>query len=393
MGQRLLIVSTLDYSQPFGAFTRPFYLGQYLVKNFDVFHVGLNCSEINYAPSISVNSRSLIKYTKVIMECIEEFQPDIIYAQETLPSIAALIAFTLRRPNKCSLFFDFHTFSAFEYWSRLSSVVNPFKEFIQLVKTYIAQGILVFSNHPIIAAGNPIIKLVSQWYRKEIKNIYSVGNGVAEDLLNTNLSQIADPYQSLRPAKIVAVVAPKTYQFPSNDMSVLMTIEVAKYLEKYSQDIQFIVIGREADTIKESLSSNIKFVGFLPERKDFIAHIKHADIGLLPFPKQAVAGGARNKALDYFASNKLVISTAEGLRGLEEFRHLEHVLITGYSVEEVADVVLDAALNLDKYQPLVKASHQLILENYSWNAKAKSVAQVLMLPVGNNQTNNTKINK
>lgn len=51
MGKRLLIVSTLDSSQPFGAFTRPFYLGQYLTEYFDVFQLGLDCSSVNYAPS------------------------------------------------------------------------------------------------------------------------------------------------------------------------------------------------------------------------------------------------------------------------------------------------------------------------------------------------------
>ncbi|MHC5821943.1 MAG: glycosyltransferase, partial [Nostoc sp.] len=184
--------------------------------------------------------------------------------------------------------------------------------------------------------------------------------------------------QAFRPAKIVVLIAPKTFQFPTNDMSVSMTIEVAKYLQTHQDKVHFVVIGRDSSDILEPIPSNISFLGFLPKREDFVAHLKYADIALLPFSKQAVAGGARNKALDYFASRKLVVSTPEGLRGLEEFRHLEHLLVTGYSSKEVAKTVLDAASNLDKYQSLVDTAYTLITQKYSWNARAKNIAEILM---------------
>ncbi|MBA3923569.1 MAG: hypothetical protein H0X31_18495, partial [Nostocaceae cyanobacterium] len=78
-----------------------------------------------------------------------------------------------------------------------------------------------------------------------------------------------------------------------------------------------------------------------------------------------------------FASRKLVISTPEGLRGLEEFRHLEHLLVAGYNSEEFANIVLEAVSNMDKYQPLVDTAFTLIKEKYSWNARAHNIAEVL----------------
>lgn len=174
------------------------------------------------------------------------------------------------------------------------------------------------------------------------------------------------------------LIAPKTFQFPSNDMSVSMTIQIAKHIENHQEKIHFVVIGRDNSDISEPIPSNISFLGFLPKREDFVKHVKYADIALLPFSKQAVAGGARNKALDYFASRKLVVSTPEGLRGLKEFRHLEHLLVTGYSTEEVANTLLDAASNLDKYQSIVDTAYTLITEKYSWNARAQNIAQILM---------------
>jgi glycosyltransferase involved in cell wall biosynthesis len=378
MNKRLLLVSTLDSNQPFGAFTRPFYLGQYLTEYFDVRQLGLNCATVDYAPSVSVGSRSLTSYIKAIQKSIDEFQPDVVYAQETLPGLAALISLTIKKRKNCSLALDFHTFSAYEYWSRLFSVANPLNEFIQLIKTYLAQGVLIFSGSPIIAAGESTPKLVKQWYGYNPNNIHCIGNGVTEDFLNLEASIIPDPFAKLRPAKIVVLVAPKTFQFPSNDMSVSMAIDVAKHLENHGDKVQFVIIGRDGKDIQQPLPTNIHFLGFLPSRQDFINHLHHADIGFLPFPKQAVAGGARNKTLDYFASKKLVISTPEGMRGLDEFQHLKHLLVSGYAIEDVANLVLDAALNLDKYQPLADAAHALIREKYSWSAKANHVASVLM---------------
>ena len=377
MSKRLLIVSTLDSSQPFGAFTRPFYLGQYLTEHFEIFQLGLDCSSVNYSPSVSIGSRSIKSYIQTVQKCIDEFRPDIVYAQETLPGLATLISLMLRKQKSYRLVLDFHTFSAYEYWTRLPSVANPFKELLQCIKTYIAQGILVFSGSPIIAAGDSTPKLISQWYGKTPQQIHCIGNGVTEDLVNTQSFTGKDPYQALRPAKIALLVAPKTFQFPSNDMSVAMTIEVAKHLESHAEKVHFVVIGRDECDVSEPIPRNMSFLGFLPKREDFIGHLKYADIALLPFSKQAVAGGARNKALDYFASRKLVISTPEGLRGLEEFRHLEHLLVAGYNSEEFANIVLEAVSNMDKYQPLVDTAFTLIKEKYSWNARAHNIAEVL----------------
>ena len=378
MTKRLLIVSTLDSNEPFGAFTRPFYLGMYLSEHFQVCQLGLDCSAVDYAESVSLKKRSLTGYIRAIEKCIAEFDPDLVYAQETLPGLAAWIVFIFKKQKKCRLVFDFHTLSAFEYATRLNSADNRFNEFKQLIKTYIAQGVLINASKPIIAASQSIIDSIAKWYKKTPQQIYCVSNGVANDLLNvSNLSE-ADPYKQIRPAKIVIAIAPKTFSFPTNDMSVSLTLQIARYIESCQQNIHLVVIGRDAENTEPTIMpSNITFTGYLPERQDFLAHLVHADVGLLPFSKEAVAGGARNKALDCLACRNLVVSTPEGLRGLEEFRDRQHLLVSGYSVEEIGDTVIDACQNLASYQPLIKAAYKLIQKKYSWQAMAEKVADIL----------------
>ena len=378
MTKRLLIVSTLDSNEPFGAFTRPFYLGMYLSQHFQVCQLGLDCSAVDYAESVSLNKRSLTGYIKAIEKYIAEFDPDLVYAQETLPGLAAWVVFTFKKTKKCRLVFDFHTLSAFEYATRLNSADNRLNEFKQLVKTYIAQGILINANKPIVAASQSIIDLIPKWYKTLPRQIYCVSNGVANDLLDVSSLPSVDPYAQIRPAKIVIAIAPKTFSFPTNDMSVSLTLQVAKYIESCQQNIHLVVIGRDAEGIDPTtLPSNVTFTGYLPQRSDFVAHLLHADVGLLPFSKEAVAGGARNKALDFLACQNIVVSTPEGLRGLEEFRDRQHLLVSGYSVEEIGDTVIDACQNLRSYQSLINEAYKLIQKKYSWNAMAAKVAGIL----------------
>jgi glycosyltransferase involved in cell wall biosynthesis len=361
----------MDSKQPFGAFTRPFYLGMYLAKWFEVCQVGVDCSAVHYCDAISIADRGLRSYIKTLKTAIAQFQPDVIYAQETLPGIAALIAAGNRQ-----VVFDFHTLSAFEYWSRISTASNRLRELKQFIKTYIAQGCLIAANKLIIAASRDTIEMVPKWYRYK-PAMQFVGNGVPEDLIHAPISALRDPYQALRPKQIVVTVAPKAvgYEFPSNDMSVEMTIEIAECLQ--DKPVHFVVIGRDRASVQRSVPSNVTFTGFLPSREEFVAHVAQADIGLLPFPKEAVAGGARNKALDYLACKTLVVSTPEGLRGLDEFQHQKHLLMTGYDSSEVAKVILEACANRDRYTPLVDASHRFVQSHYSWAAMAERVGALL----------------
>ncbi|NEP19043.1 MAG: glycosyltransferase family 4 protein [Leptolyngbya sp. SIO4C1] len=375
MTMRLLIVSTLDSKEPFGAFTRPFYLGLYLSKQFDVCQLGLDCSAVHYGKAVSVGSRGLGAYLRALRQCVADFQPDIIYAQETLPGVAALLASKLGFAQRPALVFDFHTLSAFEYWTRLPAAPNRLQALKQLTKTYVAQGSLVLSGRPIIAAGTPVAEGIAAWYGVSHPRVHSVGNGVPEDLLT--FAGADDPYQRLRPAKVAAVIAPKTFQFPSNDMSVDMTVAIAKRLAAHKETIQFVVIGRDADNLSEPLPDNLSFAGFLPSRRDFLAHLHHADVGLLPFPKAAVAGGARNKALDYLACQKLVISTPEGMRGLEAFEPGQHLLVSADSAEAMAETLLATCQNFEDYRPLAETAFQLVKREYSWQAMAEKVAVIL----------------
>ena len=372
---RLLIASTLDSRQPFGPFTRPFYLGMYLTRQFEVCQLGLDCSAVDYTKAVSIGQRGLKPYRKALQHCIEDFRPDIIYAQETLPSFAALTASNPAH-RKIPLTFDFHTLSAFEYWTQFPSAPNKLWQLRHIAKTYLAQGSLIYSKHPIISAGQATVDLIPKIYPFSPSPLHSIGNGVTEDLIALSQASYPDPFISLRPHKIVAVIAPKAsdYEFPSNDMSVEMTLEVAQQLEG-KQPIHFVIIGRDSTSSAKTIPSNVTFTGFLPTRAAFLAHLAHIDIGLLPFPKVAVAGGARNKALDYFACKKLVISTSEGLRGLESFQ--PYALVTQDTAQDIADTITTACLNSDRYQPLTNAAHQLIQHNHSWMAMADQVATVL----------------
>ena len=176
----------------------------------------------------------------------------------------------------------------------------------------------------------------------------------------------------------MVAIAPKTFQFPSNDMSADMTVEIAKQLEDHAEEIHFVIVGRTAKDVQaQQIPKNLSFAGFLPSRQDFVTHLQQADIGLLPFPREAVAGGARNKALDYLACGNLVVSTPEGIRGLEDFHDRQHLLVAEDDVEAIAHTLLDACRNLSAYRHLRDTASQLVQREYSWKAMADRLASIL----------------
>ena len=115
---------------------------------------------------------------------------------------------------------------------------------------------------------------------------------------------------------------------------------------------------------------NLKYLGFVD---DLMAYIDHADVCLLPYPHEAVCGGARNKALDYFSRGRCVLSTEEGLRGLSDFKPGEHVFITGDTPAEYARDLHNLLKNHDPHRGVGENARRLVLADYNWETSASKV--------------------
>ncbi len=365
---RVLIVSNMDAAHPYGAWTRPYYIGQYLAEAHSVFQVGYNCAGVAYGNSISVGGKSIPAYIRAINRAIEEYCPDIIYAHETFPGIAASIASTGKPAGRFRLVLDFHAASAHEYLTMFNHYQNRFKALALFLKAYFPQRYLASRGQSIIAASPELKELVTRWYRVLDGNVHVIPNGTPPEYIE-QAAHPRNPY----PERIspVLVVAPKNMM--PNILSVRFVLEVAAMIEKVAAQsrLQIMIAGGGWQRSEVERSSNVKYLGFVEE---LLPYIDYADLCLLPFSEAAVCGGARNKALDFFARGKLVLSTSEGLRGLPDFRHQEHVLISSYDPRKFAADLVAAAEQSETYAKLGVKARMLIKQRYNWRCSANSVA-------------------
>ena len=84
---------------------------------------------------------------------------------------------------------------------------------------------------------------------------------------------------------------------------------------------------------------------------------------------EAVCGGARNKVLEFFARGKAVISTKEGMRGVENAKSGEHYL-HAETPKEFYDALLLLRDDLDLRLRLGRAA-RWIAKDYLWSSAAR----------------------
>jgi len=358
----------MDATHPYGAWTRPYYLGRALAQTNDVFQVGFDCSDVTYGPSISVHTKTIPAYIRAIRQAKAEFEPDIVYAHETFPGVAAWLSSKLKPDSDDShLVLDFHAASAHEYKTMFNHYDSRIRALLLFTKSYWPQRFIAVRGGPIITASQELKSLVSDWYHVSEKWIHVVPNGAPLEFLDQEMYPSSPYPEGIRTA---LAVAPNNMM--ANVLSVRFILQVAEALVHLSTDSRLKLVVAGGGWQKDQIENypNIVYLGFVD---DLLPYIDHADVCLLPFPRVAVCGGARNKALDYFARGKLVLSTVEGLRGLSCFKHSEQVLISSDDPMEFSRDLLTVANCRESYDHLGENACTLVRGKYTWQHSAAKV--------------------
>lgn len=368
---RILIVSNMNARHPYGAWTRPFYLGKALAQTQHVFQVGFDCSDVTYGPSISVRAKSIAAYMRAIRQANADFKAQVVYAHETFPGVSAYLWARRHRGYENShLVFDFHAASAHEYRTMRGYYENPVRPLLLFLKSFWPQRFIATSGRPIIAASEELRTLVAEWYRIPQSRIHVVPNGAP-------LAFLQEPKSSTSPypdgVTTALMIAPNN--MIANVLSVRFILQVAKVLAHApaSKYIQIAIAGGGWERDQLEQHPNVVYLGFVD---DLLPYIDHADVCLLPFPRDAVCGGARNKALDYSARGKLVLSTPEGLRGLPECRHNEHVFVSSDDPGQFARDLSAVTSDLAGYALLGENARLLVKTKYNWESSASKVLSI-----------------
>jgi glycosyltransferase involved in cell wall biosynthesis len=152
--------------------------------------------------------------------------------------------------------------------------------------------------------------------------------------------------------------------FPNIDAISTIRDQIAP---QFGNDVQFTVVG---GPIPEGMANikNVRFVGQVPEVKDFLAQ---ADVCIAPLRH---GSGTRIKILEYLAMGKPVVSTPIGCEGLE-VTNGEDIIIAETPSDQaraIASILDDDALA----KQLGRNGRRLVETKYDWRGYIPALRHV-----------------
>ncbi|HLP19727.1 MAG TPA: glycosyltransferase, partial [Chitinophagales bacterium] len=179
---------------------------------------------------------------------------------------------------------------------------------------------------------------------------------------------ITERHSTTNPEFICLATLPQD-GFPSNEMALEMLQQIAIETYKQNEQIKFYVVG--GGKMPVAKSPNIVYTGYVENLR---ATILQADICLMPFPPDAVCGGARNKFCDYIALGKAVVTTTEGLRGMEVLQDEVNCIVAEDVVTSAAKINALAG-NREKLRTIEQGVLQ-VKGYYNWEERARHVETI-----------------
>ncbi len=219
------------------------------------------------------------------------------------------------------------------------------------------------------AASAETAETISKWVPKERVSV--VPNGVDTSIfkkLPGKKSTIRKMCGLPVDGKIVVFTAPRS--FKSNVLALEFLFKAVPFMKRYANNTTFLILGGGPQI---SAPRGVIYKGYVD---DLNAYLNAADMAILPYPKNAICGGARTKALEYFAAGLPVLSTKEGLRGLDGIRKWDIVVCESDSPRQLAEKIENTLGKRNLLERLEERSLNLAKER-TWLSSAKILEKVL----------------
>lgn len=217
----------------------------------------------------------------------------------------------------------------------------------------------------IIAASHELRDFLLKEYHLDPAFCWTVPNGVPSSWLTRHHGggRWRERLEIVNGNMIVLHSAPAGFE--ANERSLELIEPLAKAGSLASQGICLVVSGRSR------APPGVRALGVV---RDYIDLVDAADVTVLPYPPQAVCGGARNKALEFLARGKAIVSTFEGMRGVDGAMPGVH-----YLHAESAGEFLDALCRLRSDSTLkarLGAAARSLAKGFQWSASAGELSRI-----------------
>jgi glycosyltransferase involved in cell wall biosynthesis len=380
-GLRVIMISMLDVRRFYGSTIRPFYLNKALSEmGMEILHFCLQPPHEGMKNtlfvSIPVGKSLVVKLFFGARSCVQawRFHPDVIYAHQRGPMrrIGRRLHRFLRKP----LVYDIH-----------SSVTEELEAYGNISEAGVEER---FEKLDLLAADKVIV--VSPDLRGFLATRFSVPDERLVLIPNgVNLSMFSQPQtdEQLKTIKgrlqipnmnrIVAFTCPRRSDpsidwFQGNDIALKWFFQVVELLESMTRDVTYLILGGGE---MFPAPPSVIYAGNV---EDLPSTLAVSDVCVLPYPPNAVSGGARNKAYEYFAAKKPVVSTTEGMRGISAVPGRDFLIAD--SPYDFARTILDVLLDKSLAARVGSNGFQVAKRN-DWAELGRTVFDVLSLVAAN----------
>jgi glycosyltransferase involved in cell wall biosynthesis len=358
---RVLIVSKLNARESYGGSNRAYHLGLHLAEKAVVAHVGPDTGAVGYGQTWSTGSRSVGALAAGVRAALRAFQPDVVFALETRANLACRLAGVGR--GAAPLVIGFDSSPAFEWATYLRAGSCPRAH---AATRYAAARAL----ERVVLSGRAAVVVVCAFLRDLItrrdgvahSRVHLVPNGAPPEFLSRPVSEPPSPYAPMGGSRVGLLIAPR--HFHSNVLAIRFAGEVARRVRQDAPGFRLVVVGggpAVADT------SQVHYAGFVA---DVVPYIDFADVCLLPYPADAVCGGARLKAMEYFARARPVLSTREGLRGIDDVTPDVEAVVVPAEIETFEGAMHALLREPERRVALGAAARRLVAHRYDWRTLA-----------------------
>ena len=349
----------------YGESTRPYYLSVNLLKQgHRILHLcehegvedGIEYIKVQTAAWEPSVIKRLIRFVSLSFK-VRAFAPDIIYVHQFNNARWALAT---RVMPKRKFVFDAHTCAYFEH----KNLGPEQHDLIARVKQ-LEEDICLKADY-IISASDETRQLLKDNYNLPEDKLFVVGNA-------TNMAPVTEAEKTATKSvtrNTFTCLATLPFDgFLSNELALAYLFEIAAIVQAKTDRIKFVVLGGGEKPVPPT--SNVVYAGYVPDlRKEILA----ADICLMPYPDNAVCGGARNKFCDFIALGKPVISSPEGMRGMQDLEAGKNCLVAVDKADYASQII--ALFESAEKVSAMETEVFKLKDHYNWKDRAAQVSRI-----------------
>lgn len=348
----------------YGESTRPYYLSINLLKQgHRILHLcdhegtegGIEYVKVNtwaWEPSVF---KRLLNFVYLFFK-VRTFNPDVIYMHQFNSARWALASKIMPRVK---FVFDAHTSVYFE-----AQTLSPEKE-ADIARAKISEGDICVKADYIISASEETRDILKTAYALDVNKLFVVGNA-------TNIVPVTEEEFSATKAPHAGFTCLATLPFDgflSNELALKYLFEIAAIVHEKAGHIRFIVLGGGEKPVPPT--PNIIYAGYVPDlRKEILT----ANICLMPYPENAVCGGARNKFCDFIALGKIVISSPEGMRGMQVLEPGKNCIVAEDTFNYAQKII--ALFESPEMAKTLETNVFKVRTSFNWADRAQQVATI-----------------